>query len=61
VSRQGPGGDAEQHGSAIACILLGLIALAIGLYFVINPTVSGVYIANLIRASPERKAWHPSA
>ena len=43
----GPASGAEQHGSATACILLGLLALAVGLYFLIDPTVSGGYIANL--------------
>lgn len=45
--QQGPDSGAEERGSATACILIGLLALAVGLYFLINPTVGDGSIANL--------------
>ncbi|CAH0063526.1 conserved protein of unknown function [Stenotrophomonas maltophilia] len=38
----------EERGSTAACVTLGLVALAIGLYFLINPSASGYgNIANM--------------
>jgi len=48
LQHQGPEKSAEQHGSATACIVLGLLALTVGLYFLIDPSVSGYgNIANM--------------
>lgn len=41
-------GATEREGSATACVILGLAGLGIGLYFLINPSVSGYSnIANM--------------
>ncbi|MDH1243892.1 MULTISPECIES: hypothetical protein [unclassified Stenotrophomonas] len=38
----------QERGSAAGCVVLGLVALAIGLYFLINPSASGYgNIANM--------------
>ncbi|HHB9418992.1 TPA: hypothetical protein ACOEN8_004029 [Stenotrophomonas maltophilia] len=38
----------EERGSTAACVALGLVALGIGLYFLINPSASGYgNIANM--------------
>ncbi len=31
----------QERGSAVACVVLGLIVLGVGLYFLINPSASG--------------------
>lgn len=39
---------AQERGSAAGCVVLGLIALGVGLYFLINPSASGYSnIANM--------------
>ncbi len=43
-----PAPVAAGNGSATACILLGVVALAVGLYFLLNPSADGYRdVANL--------------